>query len=759
MLYFGILLITLAMLVATAILGRRIADLLPTMLVPVGKFCFAPILGLAAVMLAATLHGWFRPFSLATTGVPMAIALALSLWYERDRQALIRDLLPAIALTVITSSTVLFPLLRFDTYNPFNDTFTYLVHSQWLQEHPFSQTAVHSGFYPALTQVSEYQSGAHRMGASFFLAFAQAVFGLKWSYYAYPAAVALALTAGSMAVGGTVKLIWPAGRLMVLLVAAATATMMNGFAFGSFFGFMPQTFGLAVGVGALGLYGALITAHQQPIRIKRLASETIPAALLFSALAYCYNDMLPFIAVGILLYVAGAMLFDRRQMPRLLLSLVVLTAETLILVNYETVHIVKNFLDTMLSVGGGAAVIGWPVRWSAAAFLAHSFGFKSPYDDVWLFVNPALTQIICALVFITVVIGVVSLIKQRQNIPTLGLFLGTISVFIMAFLHFRYNVAAVWPNDVGHSFLQFKTAKWASPFICVMTGATAAWLAYGTKGRRRRFGRMVEGAVAFVVVLAVSWNYVNVPKGTTQMLDETGYRTSSFDAFLNLRQLVADIPPNQPIYLALGAEHHKLRQMVAYILYDRRVASNYMDDGYLTGNIPPAEREMPRNVADWVLTMASAKDQTSKALPVIGNMELRSASANQFILDRVEGGYAQESQGVNAWRWTSGKIEYFYKVESNASNASTVRLNFTHLLAGPTRHIRVVITDADKKTLGSYEFDMQAGWSNFSSPPFSVAPGPVSVLIESNGEPIRLSQHDPRMASFLVQNIELQEEK
>jgi hypothetical protein len=759
MLYFAILLITLVMVVATAVLGRRVADLLPPTLVPVGRAYFAPVFGIAAVMLFATLHGWFRPFSLTTTAIPMVIALALSVWFERDRQALLRDMLPLIALTVVTSSTVLFPLLRYDTYNPFNDTFTYLVHSQWLQEHPFLEKAVRSGFYPALTQVTEYQSGAHRMGASFFLGFAQAIFGLKWSYYAYPAAVALALTAGSLAVGGTVKLIWPTGRLMVLLIAAATATMLNGFAFGSFFGFMPQTFGLAVAVGALGLYGALIMTHQQPIPLTRLARETFPAALLLAALAYCYNDMLPFIAVGIFFYFILAALVDWRQLPRLLLGLAVLGVETLILVNYETVHIVKNFLDTMLSVGGGAAVIGWPVRWSALGFLAHSFGFKSPYDGVWLLVNPALTQLVCTVVVATVAFGIFSLIRRRRNVPTLGLFLTTLLVFLLAFLHFRYDVTAVWPSDVGHSFLQFKTSKWASPFICVMTGATAAWLAYGISGRRRRYGRAVEGAMAFVVLMAVGWNYVNVPKGTTQILDETGYRRSSFDAFLNLRQLVADIPANRPIYLALGGEHHKLRQLVAYILYDRRVASNYMDDGYMTGNIPPEEREMSRNVADWVLTMASAKDQTTKAVPVIGNMALRSTASNQFTLDRVAGGYDQETQGVNTWRWVSGKIEYFYKVESKLNQASTVHLNFTHLLAGPTRSIRVTVTGAGNKVLGSFAFDMEAGWGNFASPQFSLGPGPVTITIESSGEPVRLSQTDTRMASFLVQNIELQDEK
>src|SRR5437016_2610396 len=139
MLYFGSLMITLVMVAATATVGRRIAELLPPTLIPIARFSFAPLFGVAAVLLVAAPQGWLLPFSLTTTALPMAIAVAICLWFERDRRALVRDLLPVIGLAVITSSTALFPLLRYDTYNPFNDTFTYLVHSQWLQTHAFSE--------------------------------------------------------------------------------------------------------------------------------------------------------------------------------------------------------------------------------------------------------------------------------------------------------------------------------------------------------------------------------------------------------------------------------------------------------------------------------------------------------------------------------------------------------------------------------------------------------------------------------------------
>lgn len=751
MLFFGLLLITVVMVAVCAILGRRIADLLPESMVPVGRFAFAPLLGLAGLVLAATLHGWLLPFSLATTAGPVAVLVILAILLERDRTSLVKDLLLIVGLTVIASSTVLMPLLRLDTFNPFNDTFTYLVHGQWLQSHAFSEPVVRSGFYPALTQVAQYQTAAHRMGGSFFLAFAQAAFALKWSYYAYPAVVALALTAGSLAVGGVVQTIRPCGRILVLLIAAAMATLMNGFAFGSFFGFMPQTFGLAFAVGGIGLFGALVAAHRQQTGFFRVVKETIPAALLFSALAYSYNDMLPFVALGIVFYLIAIAIGNRAALPRFLVGLTVLTAETLLIVNTETIRIVKNFLETVLAVGEGAAVIGWPVRWSVPGFVSHAFGFKSPIDGVWLFGTNDASIIVTAAVATATAAVVLGLLLRGRGLASLGLNLGVIAVFIGVFIHFRYGAAPFWPDEVGNSFLQFKAAKWVSPFVFVLVGTAIAWFAWSASGRRRRAGFLAELVVAGVVVLAVVWNFRNVPAITNQMLDETGYSQSSFNAFLAVRELVNDIPADRPIYVALGHEHHKLRQMVAYILQDRKIAGIYTDDGYLTGNIPPDEREMPRSVADWVIAMATPAELADKTVPLIGTMALHQAAATQITLDRVEGGYAQETEGINTWRWTSGRIRYHYLMEGKGG---PVRLQFTHLLAGDPRTLKVTVTGAGETKLADYSISLAGGWGKFTSPPIMVTPGPVSVLLESDGEPLPLSATDPRPASFLVRNLE-----
>src|SRR5579864_7418893 len=143
------------------------------------------------------------------------------------------------------------------------------------------------------------------MGASFFLAWVQALFHLDWSYYAYPAAVAVPLAAGSLAVGGTVKLITRRGNLVPILTAAATATTLNGFVFGSTFGFFPQTFGMALAVAAAALLAASMelaareTPNIEPDRRPiRQAIELIPVSLVVSASAYSY-ELIPFLAVAL----------------------------------------------------------------------------------------------------------------------------------------------------------------------------------------------------------------------------------------------------------------------------------------------------------------------------------------------------------------------------------------------------------------------------------------------------------------------------
>src|ERR1700730_3187051 len=166
MLYLGMLFITLVMMLIVTLVGLQVCELLPMSLRGVGRDYFSPVFGLAVFILLATAYGWIAPFDPARCGAITLLLVGYSLGRERRRGPVVTYLVMIVGFTVVASAPPLIPVMRFGAFNPFNDTFTYLVHGQWLQLHSFSQMAVRSGYYPAATQVLVYQVGGARMGAS-----------------------------------------------------------------------------------------------------------------------------------------------------------------------------------------------------------------------------------------------------------------------------------------------------------------------------------------------------------------------------------------------------------------------------------------------------------------------------------------------------------------------------------------------------------------------------------------------------------------
>ncbi len=498
--YFGTLLISLVMMFIITVVGLRISDLLSARLRPIGRFYFSPLFGLAVFMLLATVHGWIAPFKgwiCFAEAIPLVL---LSLSLDKNKPTLLPYFLTLFLFSIVSSTTVLFPLLRFDAYNPFNDTWTYLVHGQWLQEHAFSTPAIASGYHPALTQVALYQGAGHRMGASFLLAWVQAAFGLEWSYYAYPAVTALPLIAGSLAVGGAVQLVVPGQRLISILTACAMATFFNGFAFGAFYGFFPQTFGLAFAVGGVALFGSLLTQSLRGYQLGKGFINTLPTSLIFAALAYCYNDLLSFIVAGTSSFLVLLLIFRRSKMKELLFSTPGSGGSD------HSAHQLRIFAHPAEIFGtrfwewdSGTHAIGWPVLWSPLEFLAHAFGFKSP-DRMWLGDKAIILPILLLILFLAIFF----LLKFRQK-ASLYLYLHLLMVLFLAigFLYFRYYVKPPTPAETGHTFLQFKVAKWASPFCFVVMGAT---LAYGYK-RFRWASRIFPAFLGLSILTALVSNY------------------------------------------------------------------------------------------------------------------------------------------------------------------------------------------------------------------------------------------------------------
>ena len=266
MIYLTSIPIVIFLLFLTTLLGRRIADFLPESIRKSVGFYISPLLGLAVMIIISTAYGWISAFTTKFTLTISSILILLSVIFEKHRTELIRDWLTTSAFSMIATIPILAPIIQFNAFNPFNDSFTYLVHGQWLQSHSFLEEAPSSGYFPAETQVFAYQVAGQRMGASFFLGFVQSMFHLKWSYYTYPATVSTVFTLGSLAIGGIIQQVFPVSRITSLLLCLFPAATMNGFVFGAQYGFFPQTFGLSFAVGLACLIPILLnfTLSEKP---------------------------------------------------------------------------------------------------------------------------------------------------------------------------------------------------------------------------------------------------------------------------------------------------------------------------------------------------------------------------------------------------------------------------------------------------------------------------------------------------------------
>lgn len=749
MIYLTSITVLVCLLLVATTLGRRIADLLPSSFRDSVGFYIAPLLGLAGVVLITTVYGWLSPFK---TSISLAISVCLVLLgiaFEKQRAELFRDWLIVSAFAIVATIPILAPAIRFDSFNPFNDTFTYLAHGQWLQEHAFSEVARASGFFPAETQIVLYQGAGHRMGGSFFLGFVQSLFHLEWSYYAYLATVGLVFALGSLAIGGVIQQVIPVSRTVALALCTLPAFSVNGFVFGAQSGFFPQTFGLAFAAGLACLIPGLIayTLSAKPTWAKQFF-YLLPLTLCCSALLITYNDMFPVVGagVGLFLLLVGWMYWSEKN--RIIVSVLIFAVQVMAVVNIEVVRILRNFLYTLLGAASGAVHFGWPVHWYPIQFVALSFGMKSPFDNN-VFLVDRLVSIWVFPVLLMAIIAVLMRIFRKEPKNLTLLFLISINiVFWLAFLKFRYATQGL-EGEIGNTFLQFKIAKWLAPFNLGLLGIVIAWGLL----KAGKYKSLCKYTFLAVFAAGLAFQYVIVAEMfTTQLQDETMQKHSPFNVFLDLRSRVANIPKDQIIYLGIPTEHHKITQMVAYTLSDRKLAGKY-EDGYLRGSIPENEREMPLETADWMIQLKPTQTADENPLDRVGPFLMRRAPFSFYNLESVTSVYGTETGDKKTWNWVKDSIEFRFH---HIGKIPKSKVKFQFLLSGNPRTLFLELNTYSGKQIASYEIQMKGGWGEYESQAIETNSEDIVIRLKADGELNRLSGGDSRETKFLIQNLSLE---
>ncbi|MDP3705712.1 MAG: hypothetical protein Q8R24_07350 [Legionellaceae bacterium] len=741
-----------SLLLICLIVGRRLVDLLPNVMGRTIGLYIAPILGLAFLVLFATLYGWLSPFK-PTYSIPLTIIfVAVSIVCETRKRELVNHGFYVCVFALLCALPILAPLIRYSGYNPLTDIFTYLAQGQWLQSHSFAEKLTTSGYYPALTQIALYQETGSRMGGTFFIGYVQSLFALKWSYYAYMPTVSVGFVAGCLSIGGIIRQVIPVKRVIILALALLPSVLMNGFVYGAEWGFFPQTFGLAfaVGVCALFPYLTIVVVKRIPTW-SQMVIYVLPVSICTAALLFAYNEPFPIFVGAIGLFLLIMACTHAGQIKTMLLFSGVYLIETLILINYEIIRIANNIYQT-LAISNGVPDIGWPVLWSPIQFLAFAFGMKSPFNSRMFSLDSLVSNIVAPIVVAVMMFTLIQFMRTKPKRRATILFLFCLElVLLLFFIKFRYLSLNKSIVEVGHTFLQFKIAKYAAPFSIALLSTFAAIVWYYFKSQRTWFVWLY----GLVFIVGVYFHGVIVSKNfTNQFLAAVKQRHAPFDVLLTLRAAVADIPADQVIHVALGPDQSKLRQMVAYVLSDRKISSDYRDDGYIVGRLPPEDRLMTSEHASRLLIMRQPQDVDDAQNRLVGPFIIQKPPFHYVLPGKQDGGYNTESNDRgDTWNWVGHAIDFPYTL---VGQYQMVKIKCMFKSHRESRSLHIVLRTQSGLVLANYTLSLQPKEKAFESPWIQLNSNESLVLhVESDGQSSRLSMLDGREASFMITNATL----
>ena len=733
-------------------IGSAWTNLFPPSLRSAARIYLAPSLGLATLTILAGLLGWFLPMG-DTVLLPIMLAIILVLVGILQRRNIVSIFYRALStgmFGLICGITLLVPLLIYGGFNSHNDAFTYLVHSNWLQDNAFGSMIPEELISPLSTQVALYQKGGLRMGASFFLGFIQALLNLKWSYEVYPAAAISAVAVGCYAIGFPLAIaLRSVDRRIGLLLLCLPAFSLGGLVFGANLGFLPQTFGLALGAGLLFSLGPLSRwlITQKPSAYE-VAKTSLPLAFLFSSAVLVYSELSPLLLIAVLLncLILG---FRFGVWRRLLIFNLSVILVCIFLLNTELFRTYQA-----LKAQSGVSV-GTPVDWPFVGFAAHALGLQGGAWDLfqWSALNNwlspsfflGITLLICAVVIL------LSASRALMDEILSGAFLPSAIILLNLFLgivYFRYFVASPFPLGVGQSWSQFKLSEWAHPFAML-------FVIFSITQCRKFLGKYFN---YFIISLFVAGLIGAIIVSIERVAPLAGYYGNTHDLSLYYRELrqavLKNCPKNTPIYIDLGGENHKFRQMAAYYLGDRDLASDWSDDGYIFPQLLPDRITHSLNSGDCVVELNSQDGLLSRGT-TIGTLRVGVFDAKgQIRITSVSGAHGRETDNKSWWHWVERKIVFILKPLHVPQNSTQVKLNFEYATRGKQKlrlsfesHNGVrseVIIQSPGDALIAYEKILE------------ISPaGLESLTIETDGSPSRLGEHDGRMASFIVRNVSL----
>lgn len=743
--------VTLTLSLVTLI-GRLWSVFFPRMFQPQARFYLAPVLGLSTLIIVASLAGRLLPFG-GSMMVPLLTLffLVLAIFIEKERRRAFEHALTVSLFGIVCGVSVLVPLFVYGAMNAHNDTFTYLVHGNWLQEHAFSEVITPEAMTPQNSQIGVYQHGNFRMGGSYLLGFMQALLHIRWSYEVYPSIVITALASCLFALGFPLfRLLAPFSKSKRFMLLALPAFSFGGLVFGANLGFMPQTVGLAAGsalIFAIGHLFAWATATKRSRAV--IARTAIPLALLFTGSVMAYSEFAPFLLAS-MLGSAVLLALRYRAWSNLLLLVAILLGLSALLLNTE---ILRSYMALKQQA---TAVNGSPLEWSIPGFLAHALGVHGGVYEAFQWSNPEkigsrsffVGWFLLVLVTLIVIGGSRALRHSNRRPPLMPAAL-LLLFSLFGFLYFRYVVPAPFPTGVGQSWSQFKLSEWVNPFMmAILLSSMAAFRV----GREKLFDRSLR--VLFMITLTIA-TITSLERIRPLMQYYQGVHDLN-RFYLDFRHtIIASSPKHERVYLDLGGNDLKFRQMATFYLFDREVVSDWHDDGYIYQMLSPQSGIQKLRQGDLLVEPIGPNCWLSEGKE-IGPFRtgIFNGHPGRIRIASITGAYDCEHDGRNWWYWVEKKVDLTLLSSMVSKQKIRTKLSFGYQTRGnQTLTLQIITRD---KRCQEYLLKSSGNFIERFERVFAIPPDEIEkISIETDGKATPLGNGDNRVAAWVIRDVQI----
>ena len=728
----------------SVILGSCLLRLFPENLQVDAKFYLSPVLGLAFLILLGQFVG--RNFILGSI-YPLHFLLylfiAFSFYLDNDRLNTIRNIFKTYFLTLTCGLCLLIPIFGFGTFNLHTDAFTYLVHSSWLQTHSFSEAVKPESVTPFNSQIFLYQQAGLRMGASYLMALLQSIFNVKWSYTVYFPLMIVAISACCAAIGMPLanKLREIRFPFKVLLLSLP-ALSVGGLVFGGYYGFLPQVVGLSLVTGFMLGLGAVLKFIKL-LSFKKITFASIPIALLLSSAIFAYSEITPFIILSLLGSTLIWILLKNSPFKSIALTTSIIVIATLFL-NLEIIRVINAII---LQSG---IVVGGPVDWPLIGFLSHAFGLHGGVWDVfqWSKDSGSIYFYLSATP-IFILIGLILwnfkfLIKNtfyQEFLPAIVL----MAIFIILFMYFRYLVPSPFEKGIGQSWNQFKLSEWIFPFTMVLVEILILNLFRISKF----FFYTILICLFSIGILTTVQFSIDRSKSVSNYYGE-GHLENFYKEFQNAIKI--NCSQEAPLYLSLKDEHHKFRQIAVYLLPNREIKSNWMEDSFIYPYLPLELRTTTPMIGDCIVERIGLEVFLQKNTETVGKFRVGMYQNPIAVkIDSVNNAYDIERDSNNWWYWVKDMITFKFITVGKSEQVST-KLYFEYVTK--TQQTITLNLIFNNGVIVPLKFIPKVNSLEVFEMIFKENPTQLrNIIIETDSEAGQLSDIDSRRAAFMVRNL------